>query len=298
MEETANYEWSTTEKDAFLGEGTFGRVYKGKNKTNDQKVAVKKFQHSGWNAANPFITREAEIIKALDHKNVVKFFALEDITNRSLIKRRVLIMELCDETNLEDLIQENPYGLSSDQFARFSQNLIDAIKHLYEKNVVHRDLKPGNILVSHHNNELIFKIGDFGAARFLKENESYSSIYGTYEYLNPDLFVKFYARALNISDPPQSFNANHELWSIGISLFEAAVGKLSFAPKDGRIDKQKMHIMISQKQIGDICAAETEDGQIEWSNKLPEHCTLDDPLKLGTTRLLAGLLNVSIKSSM
>lgn len=141
-------------------------------------------------------------------------------------------------------------------------------------------------MVSKQTDEFtVYKLGDFGSARILKENESFGSLYGTYEY--PDIFAKFFAHALNIFPPTQYFNDIHELWSIGVTLFEAATGRLPFKPENGRADKKKMYVMTSQKPNGHISAREI-NGKIEWSQTLPEDCALDHSLKQNVTPFLAG----------
>ncbi|XP_055309895.1 serine/threonine-protein kinase TBK1-like [Sitodiplosis mosellana] len=201
---------------------------------------------------------------------------------------QVLIMECC-KGNMQDLIDTNPNGLTSDEFIKFCQNLVDAIQHMHNKNVIHRDVKPTNILLMHHNGQTIYKLADFGAARFLGDNETYGSLYGTFEYVHPDIFAKFYAKALDISYPKQTFNDYHELWSVGVTIFEVASGRLPFNPKKGRADHKQMYRMMKQKQTDCISAEETECG-INWSRELPENCHLDESVKQVITPLLAGLL--------
>lgn len=324
---TANYKWENTDK---LGEGAFGRVYKvnflsfdlvfllavcidhfvpstlskldpllyylfflifekGTAIKSGEKVAIKTFQYT----TDHYIRREAKTMAIANVENVVKFFALEEVKDL-LCKQKVLIMEYCAEGNCADLIDSNPNGLTSIEFLHFCHSLVSAIKHLREKDLVHRDVKPSNILISKNNDgQTVYKLADFGAARVLKTNENYGSLYGTYEYVHPDIFAKFYSHALDITPPTQFFNAMHELWSLGITFYQAATGCLPFAPKNGRKNAKTMYEMISQKSNDQISAAETENGRIEWSHELPQDCALEGSLKHDVTSFVAGLLNVS-----
>lgn len=254
------------------------------NKSN-KKVAVKTFQFT----LDYYQAREANTLKMAQHKNVVKFFGLECIENSP---EKVLIMECCDEGNLRNLIQSTSKGLSEDQFLRVLEDFVAAITYLREKELVHRDLKPENILIQKHGNKFHYKLADFGAARILKPNEMYGSLYGTAEYVHPDIYAKFYAHALNIIPPKNQFNDIHELWSIGVTLYEVATGKLPFKPAKGRADPVTMYQMTNQKSVRHISASEI-DGQIKWSCHLPE-CELED-LKEAVTKLLVGLLQVILK---
>ena len=82
-------------------------------------------------------------------------------------------------------------------------------------NIIHifcRDLKPGNIMRSiSEDGQSVFKLTDFGAARELSDNEQFVSLYGTEEYLHPDI----YERAVLHKDAGKRFSATVDLWSIG-----------------------------------------------------------------------------------
>lgn len=133
---------------------------------------------------------------------------------------------------------------------------------------------------------------NFGAARLLKENESYDaiSLHGTFEYLHPDMFSKLYEAGLEVN-PPDTFIAAYELWSIGATLYQAATGKLPFSPKRGRDAYKTMYEMISQKLITHISAKELKDGTIKWLEHLPKSAFKNSD-KGNIEAYLAGLLNV------
>lgn len=157
---------------------------------------------------------------------------------------------------------------------RFGENLLSAVLYLRSINVVHRDVKPGNILISHHDGQTIYKLAGFGAARFLGADETYGSLYGTFQYLHPEIFEKFYAKALDIRFPKQKFKADHELWSLGV----AATGRLPIVPKNSRVDPEIMYRVTASKKNDCISAKEAGDG-IQWSKELPGNCNLDHSLK-------------------
>lgn len=253
-------------------------------------MAIKSFQFT----PDCYIEREADTMKRANHENIVKFLGLEkEVSNN----KKVLIMEYCPGGNLQTLIDAQPNGLGNVEFLRLTDNLVNAIKHMRQQFLVHRDIKPSNILISiRGDGETIYKLADFGAARVLMPDQSYGSLYGTYEYIHPDVFGKYFAHDLDVH-PKQSFKDIHELWSVGVTLFEAATGRRPFLPKDGRDNKKIMFEMTSKKENGDISATEKEGGRIEWRKRLPENCTLKDSLKRDTTRLLAGLLDVRISFS-
>lgn len=145
-------------------------------------------------------------------------------------------------------------------------------------------------MYSNINSQIIYKLGDFGAARLLKNDERYSSVSGTIEYMHPDLFKEYYGLNKNT---PKNFGATHDLWSVSVTLYFAATGKLPFYPKRGRAAFRIMHQMISQKQQMHISASELKNNKVKWSNTLPKKA-LDNKPKDNIEAYLAGLLNVRI----
>lgn len=228
-------------------------------------------------------------MRSASHENVVKLLGFEKAVG---MDENLLIMEYCSGGNLDEAIKDNPNGLPSNECLQVFQNLTAALKHLHEKKIVHRDIKPANILQTESNNKKIYKLGDFGAARILEKNETYDSLYGTHEYIHPDIFAKYYRPMLDNVWQPQYFKENHELWSVGVTFYEIATGHLPFKPKKGRADPKKMFEMIADKKSGDLSATEMEGGRIAWSRKLP-NCNLKGIKKKKLMTLLAGLLEAT-----
>lgn len=135
----------------------------------------------------------------------------------------------------------------------------------------------------------IYKLTDFGAARELQEDQQFVSLYGTEEYLHPDM----YERAVLRKPVGKTFGATVDLWSIGVTLYHVATGNLPFRPFGGRRNKETMFYITTKKASGVISGLQTsENGPIEWSRELPQTCQLSTGLKKIVTPLLAGLLEV------
>lgn len=106
--------------------------------------------------------------------------------------------------------------------------------------MVHRDIKPGNILrYVDANEQVTYKLGDFGNAKILTNGQRYDHIYGTPEYMHPDVFAKVYFDKLSKLypiDKSDTFCDKHDLWSIGVTVFQMATGNVCFQPIRGRED--------------------------------------------------------------
>ncbi|CAK9251931.1 unnamed protein product, partial [Sphagnum jensenii] len=187
---------------------------------------------------------------------------------------KVLIMELCTGGSLFNILDDpiNFYGLEEKEFLLVLKHLAAGMKHLRDMNIIHRDLKPGNIMkfVSEDGTS-IYKLTDFGAARELEDDQQFMSLYGTEEYLHPDM----YERAVLRKSAGKSFKANVDLWSIGVTLFHIATGVLPFRPFGGRKNKETMFKITTEKASGIISGTQhSENGDIEWSRTLPKTCLL------------------------
>lgn len=236
--------------------------------------------------------REFEVLRKVKHDNIVKLLAIEDDQEG---RGKVIVMELCTGGSLFNILDdpENTYGLAPNEFLLVLEHLTAGMKHLRDNNLVHRDLKPGNIMKYISEEGLtVYKLTDFGASRELEDNQQFMSLYGTEEYLHPDM----YERAVLRKSVNRSFTANVDLWSIGVTLYHVATGNLPFRPFGGRKNKETMHHITTKKLPGIISGIQTtESGPIEWSGNLPDHCQLSAGLKSLITPLLAGLLEENQK---
>ncbi|XP_050576266.1 inhibitor of nuclear factor kappa-B kinase subunit epsilon isoform X1 [Bombus affinis] len=283
---STNFVWCTT---SVLGKGATGAVFQGVNKNNGEPVAVKTFNQLSHMRPHDVQMREFEVLKKVNHENIVQLLAIEEEQDG---RGTVIVMELCTGGSLFNILDdpENTYGLAESEFLLVLEHLTAGMKHLRDNNLVHRDLKPGNIMkFIADDGSTIYKLTDFGAARELQEDQQFVSLYGTEEYLHPDI----YERAVLRKPVGKTFGATVDLWSIGVTLYHVATGNLPFRPFGGRRNKETMFYIITKKASGVISGVQTsESGPIEWSRELPQNCQLSIGLKKIVTPLLAGLLEV------
>ncbi|CAF3517127.1 unnamed protein product [Adineta steineri] len=315
-EETQNYLWATQD---ILGHGATSQVYKAYNKSTGELVAAKVYQVSSnlrspygghQNYARekdfrPILDREMDILKAADHENIVRYIALEPVVQsdatHSLGNREALLIEYCNGGSLHNVLElpENRYGLMEDDFMLVFKHLTNALKYLHDKNTIHRDIKPDNIMLSVNiNGERTYKLADLGVARLINEGENaFTSLVGTEEYIHPDLYraavrdnkTNVLRTALQTR---VDFPFEVDLWSLGVTLYQCATGELPFQPFAGtRKDRTVMKRILDSKPSGCISGMETTPGgEIQWSKTLPDSCRLSSSLKYRLELLLQRLL--------
>ncbi|XP_056413988.1 inhibitor of nuclear factor kappa-B kinase subunit epsilon isoform X2 [Hyla sarda] len=285
MPSTPNYLWELEDQ---LGQGATASVYKARNKKSGEEVAVKVFNNSSYLRPFEVQMREFEMLGKLNHINIVKLFAVEETGNT---KQKVLIMEYCSSGSLLSVLEEpeNAFGLSESEFLIVVQCVVAGMNHLRENGIVHRDIKPGNIMrLIGEDGRSIYKLTDFGAARKLQDDETFMSLYGTEEYLHPDMYERAVLRKPN----QKVYGVTVDLWSIGVTFYHAACGSLPFIPYGGpRNNKEIMHKITAEKPPGAIAGVQRkENGPIDWTSKLPVTCRLSEGLRTQFEAILPNIL--------
>uniref|UniRef100_A0A8C2TXL9 Protein kinase domain-containing protein n=1 Tax=Coturnix japonica TaxID=93934 RepID=A0A8C2TXL9_COTJA len=112
MQSTPNYLWST---DDLLGQGATACVYKARSKKSGELVAVKVFNKASYLRPQEVQMREFEMLRKLNHKNIVKLFAVEEMGSS---KQKVLVMEYCSSGSLLSVLEDpaNAFGLAEPEF--------------------------------------------------------------------------------------------------------------------------------------------------------------------------------------
>ena len=137
--------------------GTYGSVYKAYDKETKTYVAIKRFTNEDSNGIGIHATtlREISMLNQLNHKNILKIL---HVANEG--PKFTYIMEYCD-CSLNDLISSYSLTQPNDQKNLFKQ-LMEAINYIHLRNIIHRDIKPQNILLQGN----VIKLADFGSSRY------------------------------------------------------------------------------------------------------------------------------------
>ena len=196
------------DKNVVVGRGNSGFVYKG-SLADGTAVAVKVVPKSISAHHKGKVEAECEALK-LDHPNILRLLAMrEDKDNY------YLAMNYCAGGNLEDFIRDR--GPLPEAVARkFLCDIVRGLLHMSDHNIIHRDIKPQNLLLSCASFDANIIIGDLGTAKLLDLDRMARSSVGTMHYCAPEVLTA------------PSYDNKVDVWSIAITLYFMLTGKLPF----------------------------------------------------------------------
>ncbi|XP_069100516.1 serine/threonine-protein kinase 36 isoform X2 [Pleurodeles waltl] len=191
-----------------VGEGSFGRVYKGRRKQSGQVVALKFIPKVGrLEKELKNLVREIDIMRGLQHPNIIRM-----LDSFETDKEVVVVTDYAEGELFQ--ILEDDGSLPEDQVQDIACQLVSALYYLHSHRILHRDMKPQNILLGKGG---VVKLCDFGFARSMSIHTLVlTSIKGTPLYMSPEL----------VEEKP--YDHTSDLWSMGCILYELSVGTPPF----------------------------------------------------------------------
>lgn len=200
-----------------LGKGSYGSVFVAKHKQTGDLRAVKIIKKSRGAKATWItddIVREIELLKSLDHQNIVKIFEFYEG-----MKMFYIVTEFCKGGELFTKLKVEG-GQDEVTAGLIMFQLFSAINYCHSRKIMHRDLKPENIMLEDQtkNGMIHIRIIDFGTAK-IYENELENQIIGTPYYIAPEVIDKKY-------------NEKCDLWSLGVIMYVLLKGKFPFSGSD------------------------------------------------------------------
>ena len=196
-----------------IGQGGHGVIYKAFDKVLGREVVLKFLFRNQVpsDMAQRYFLREAKTTASLNHPNVVTLFDMGQIADNLYIA-----MEFIDGITLEERLREVNNQMDFDEALSIVEQLCDALSYAHAKTIIHRDIKPGNVMLSGSDHRHV-KLMDFGLAKALDENPHKTLIIcGTPLYMSPEQIVGDFVD--HISD----------IYSMGVLVFQLFTGRTPF----------------------------------------------------------------------
>jgi serine/threonine protein kinase len=204
-----------------IGHGGMANVYMGTDSRLGRQVAIKlmKSQLATDPAFRTRFRQEAQAAARMAHPTIVRVFDAGEESTRDALGNTVLVpyivMEYVEGRMLKDIIAEGP--VDSKEAVRILEGILTALEYSHRAGVVHRDIKPGNVMLTHSGQ---VKVMDFGIARAVSDSAATvaqtTAILGTAQYFSPEQ-----ARG-------ETVDARSDLYSTGVVLFELLTGRPPF----------------------------------------------------------------------
>jgi negative regulator of PHO system len=211
----------TYRKQGKLGEGTYATVFKAENVETGELVALKEISLDSEEGAPSTAIREISLMKELKHENILRLYDVIHTENKLM-----LVFEYMDK-DLKKFMDEIGGPLPMHQVKSFLYQLLKGIAFCHEQRVLHRDLKPQNLLI---NSRGQLKLADFGLAR----------AFGIPVYTFSNEVVTLWYRGPDVLLGSRNYSTSIDMWSAGCIFAEMLTGKALFPGKNN--DDQLLRI--------------------------------------------------------
>jgi NIMA (never in mitosis gene a)-related kinase len=213
-----------------IGEGAYGKVFRGYFPKLDLNVCIKELGLSEygqkWNAEN-----ELSIFKVVNHPNIIKY-----IDNYQFAQKQYIVMELIETGNLSSLIEQHVQEqkfIPEELILKYFSQLISVLKYCFDKRIIHRDIKPDNILYLKSN---VVKLADFGISRVVQKNKkelgsTNGSSGGPESCPSPEV------------SQGDFYSFPTDVWSLGVVMYQLMTLELPF---EGSNSMRTHHLIIDE----------------------------------------------------
>ncbi|XP_047161447.1 serine/threonine-protein kinase ATG1a isoform X1 [Vigna umbellata] len=212
-----------------IGSGSFAVVWRSRHRVSGLEVAIKEIDQRQLSPkVHEHLLKEISILSTIKHPNIVRLFETIQTNDRIY-----LVLEYCAGGDLAAYIHR--HGKVSETIARhLMRQLAAGLQVLQEKNLIHRDLKPQNLLLATTAATPIMKIGDFGFARSLTPQSLADTLCGSPYYMAPEIIEN------------QKYDAKADLWSVGAILYQLVIGR---PPFDGNTQYQLFQNILASTEL-------------------------------------------------
>jgi serine/threonine protein kinase len=202
-----------------IGEGTYGVVYKAKNRESGAIIALKKIRLEQEDEGVPSTAiREISLLKELQHPNIVR---LQDVVHSE--NRLYLVFEYLDQDLKKYMESCDPAGMTASLIKSYMYQMINGLSICHSRRILHRDMKPQNLLIDRNG---ALKLADFGLARaFGIPVRTYTHEVVTLWYRAPEILLGL-----------KQYSTPVDMWSVGCIFAELVMSRPLF-PGDSEIDE-------------------------------------------------------------
>ncbi|MEZ6117181.1 MAG: serine/threonine-protein kinase [Pirellulaceae bacterium] len=196
-----------------LGQGGFGEVYLAYDPQLQRQVAIK-IPRQGHSGSHELFLNEARSLASLRHPSIIAVldFGVADDG------RNFIVMDYIHGQSLAELLKTKRPPI--DHAVEIMIEICEAVHHAHQKGLIHRDIKPGNIIMDLDG---VARLGDFGLARLSDSpDHQYSDKVGTPAYMSPEQIE---------ADAWETVDERTDIWSLGVTLFELFTGQRPFPAK-------------------------------------------------------------------
>jgi eukaryotic-like serine/threonine-protein kinase len=231
-----DYQYDLSDKESFLGEGSYGIVVEAHDDENNKKVALK---------IGKDLMQEFAAAQSLSHRNIAKYEACYRIADSSIGERDYAIMQLYADGNLSQLLEKVKKGdkqLNEKQLKELVKGILEGLQYLHQNKRIHRDFKPSNILISTlPNGNYRPLIADFGLTKVVGENDY---VEGSDVELSDGRGTASYKAPEQIEGENAHYNL--DLWAFGVILYEIITGDRPFKRGDKGSEQSRMTVLFDQ----------------------------------------------------
>lgn len=267
MQSVGDYEYGQSD---LIGHGAFALVFKGREKITKHPVAVKQILLKNIPGKLSNIRqKEIAILKDLKHPNIVQLYDYHETSSEIY-----LIMEFCNGGDLADYLHDKK-TLSEDSIRHLSRHIAGALKVIHEQHIIHRDIKPQNLLLSFQTSKTgslarqfrnaTIKLADFGFARYLSGADMAGTLCGSPLYMAPEILLG------------RRYDSKADMWSTGTILYQCLTGNAPFTARNPHALRRRYEKETLIPRIPTGTSSSLTDLLIRLMKKSPiERCNHDE----------------------
>ncbi|KAF5356178.1 hypothetical protein D9756_004098 [Leucocoprinus leucothites] len=245
-----------------LGRGAYGSVtYMAMNADNGELMIVKQVEHGSENQnALRYIASEAKILKELNHPNIEQYLGYQES-----IDVLSLFLEHVPGGTVASLV--NKHGRFREEVTKFfTQQILEGVEYLHSRGILHRDIKPDNILVGPTG---VCKISEFGIAKRAEDiykAKCHTLMRGTIHYMAPEM----------LGATEKGYDGKIDIWSLGCTVMEMWTGEKPWGPDENFIS---IMLKLREKQLPPPMPTQLLEELPQTAHAFRESCFYMDPVQ-------------------